>query len=96
MAITPPDPGHAIDLAKACTFDAASGGFRQGEQVRWLYPEGGTVWTPTARAERTVDARTFELLKAADPDARRNASFRSSGAWWVLLDDGFTAMARPA
>lgn len=96
MAITPPDPGNAIELAKACTYDSASEGFRRGEQVRWLYPEGGTVWTSTARAERTISSSTFDILKAADPDARRGVYFRSGSTWWGLFDDGFTAAARPA
>lgn len=105
MAIEPPDPGIALQLAKDCEHDALNLGFRRGDAVRFLVPlPTGTstrAWQATVQRERTVDSRTHKLLREGEPCPRfPERQFRSpagdEGDLYVLADDGFEARAVPA
>lgn len=95
MGIEPPDPGHALALAKSCTYDATTGGFRDPTTgaLRWLWPEGGRVWTAISTPERTVTHATYNLLREGRASAEVKSVFYVGRQAYSLLDSGFTADA---
>jgi hypothetical protein len=96
MAIVPPNPGRALQLAKDYGYSELSKGFVRGDgAVRWLYPEGGREWVASATPEREVSKETYDLLRAGD-QFRDTPMFRVGDAYYFLVDDGFEAKAEPA
>lgn len=95
MGIEPPDPGNALNLAKTCTYDATTGGFRQPttNETRWLWPESGRLWTATSTRERTVSQATYDLLRDGVQVPHGRPYFTAGSQVYGLFDDGFEAVA---
>lgn len=93
MGTVPPLPGRALDLAKLCTYDEHARCFNHRGELRWLYPEGSYpgTWTATSRAERTVTAEAFKLLREGVLDEADQRYFLVGERRFALVDDGFEA-----
>jgi len=101
MAIVPPDPGYALQLAKIYEYDASAGGFLFRKELRWLYPEAGRVWVATSEQQRRISGETYRLLRAGEEPSgalalSRPGAFLVGDEWYQLLDNGFEAVAVPA
>lgn len=110
LGIIPPDPGvshgaavvrdpsRAVALAKASTHDKLTGGFRRGNELRWLRRDGDRL-VSSASHELRVDADTHLILTRAR-DLLEEGAFTSevgsSRELYVLEEDGFEARAVPA
>lgn len=95
MGTVPPLPGRALDLAKLCTYDSTARCFNHRGELRWLYPEGSYpgTWTATNRAERTVSAEAYKLLRAGVLGTLDAHYFFVGEKRYMLVDDGFEATA---